>query len=214
MSKSVINYYLSKVSRGDKSLLEALCAHLAERLVYVPSLELSTDASSGSTSVSVVQFEEGDRRLVPAFTTEKFFKEWQQKEGQKGQAISLFGADLCAALDAETWVSVDPGSDNPVELPPLVVARIAKTGVDGEGTIHAPPPVAEKAPEAPPGEEEKPVAAQGGAPEVASEEESVSSTVKRPIIFSSSAILRPEMPKASKETKPKRSFLNLLKSSK
>lgn len=218
MSKSVINFYLEKVSQGDRSFMEALCVQLAERLVYVPVLDVTADASGVSTTVDVVQFREGERHIIPAFTSEKRFQEWKSKAAHQGGSISLLGADLCAALGSGSWVSIDPGNPASVELPPAVVEKIAKTGIDGEGTIQSPPGPAKAEPAGPgqaPALEEKSRQGQPVGPKVMVQEEDVAvSTVNRRIIFSSSAIVRPELPAKAPQVKAKRSFLSFLKSAK
>ena len=132
MQKSLLNVYLERMSRGDVSCADKLCNRLAERLVHIP---VTQEAKHGQgTTVSVVRFKEGDKSVVPMFTSEKNFEKWCAEHDHQGESISLLGADFCRALDPQIWVLVDPDSDTPVEFPPVLVNKIWEQAYAGEET--------------------------------------------------------------------------------
>lgn len=129
MSKSLFNLYLQKVAEGDPNYLEKLLARLSDRLIYIPVSKKSSISSSGSgtnISISVLCLKEAHRSLVPAFTSEKVLTKWCAEKGYSGESIALLGADLCAALKNNSWLVINPGSDNPVELQPFMVQKLCK----------------------------------------------------------------------------------------
>ncbi len=109
--------------------MEKLLARLSDRLIYIPASKkssLSTGGSGTNISISVLCLKEAHRSLVPAFTSEKLLSKWCAEKGYSGESISLLGADLCAALRNNSWLVINPGSDNPVELQPFMVQKLCK----------------------------------------------------------------------------------------
>ena len=131
MKKSLLHFYLQKVHDGDASHLEQLCAQLADRLVFIPTTSKET-MSGGSTLVNVVRISEAHRYMVPIFTDRDGLQVWSAKHASNAASISLLGADLCTVLDSKAWVVVDPGTENVVELQPVMVQKIASMGLADE----------------------------------------------------------------------------------
>ena len=130
MQKSLLNVYLERMSRGDVSCADKLCNRLAERLVHIPVTQ--EEKHGQGTTVSVVRFKDGDKSVVPMFTSEKNFEKWCADHSHNGESISLLGADFCRALDPQIWLLVDPDSEAPVEFPPLLVTKIWEQAYAGE----------------------------------------------------------------------------------
>lgn len=210
--KSLLNLYLQKVAEGDESYADRLCAQLCDRLLYVPVAPTEKKAGSETKlTFNVVTIAEAHRSLVPIFTTEEAYKAWVGASQHKGASISLLGADFCAALSGDSWVQVDPGTERKVELPPLLVKKIASHGVadeaarQGERTTIKETPVAEP----------KSTPAATLASEPAERSRSVTSTsLGRPVILSS-AEKQPVLPKEEEQKKPqkRKSLLKYLKGS-
>ena len=156
MRKSLLNLYMQKVAEGDRSYVDRLCKQLSDRLVFAPvvSSPASAPGAKAKSTFSVLRISEGSRSLVPIFTSEKRFKEWGEKKGHGGGSISLLGGDFCAALGAETWLSIDPGFDEKLEIEPAWVVKISESGLSEEHSepqedsieIEIPEPQAAKAP--------------------------------------------------------------------
>lgn len=131
MQKSLFNLYMQKVAAGDLSYLDRLCKQLADRLVFAP-ITASSGAGAGAqskTTFSVLRISEPHRSLVPLFTTEKRFKEWADKNGHSSGSISLLGGDFCAALGADTWITLDRGFEDAIELDPVFVAKVSASSM-------------------------------------------------------------------------------------
>jgi hypothetical protein len=142
--------YMQKVSEGDRSYVDRLCKQLSDRLVFAPVV--SSPASAGGAkkaTFSVLRLSEADRLLVPIFTSEKRFKEWGQKREHGGGSISLLGGDFCAALGTDTWVSIDPGFDDGLELEPSLVIKISQSGLNDEPATEDSVEIEVPAPQAP-----------------------------------------------------------------
>lgn len=134
MRKSLLNMYMQKVAEGDRSYVDRLCKQLSDRLIFAPVVS-APPAAAGAKSkstFSVLRISEASRSLVPIFTSEKRFKEWGEKRGHGGGSISLLGGDFCAALGADTWVTIDPGFDESLELEPTLVVKISESGLNDE----------------------------------------------------------------------------------
>ncbi|MBX7143417.1 MAG: SseB family protein [Oligoflexia bacterium] len=132
MRKSLLNLCLQKVAEGDESFFDRLCQQLADRLIFaaVASGGENQGGAEGRVTFSIVRMQEGHRLVVPIFTSEELYKTWEKATGHRGGSISLLGADFCAALDAQTWIRVDPGSNHCVELQPVLVKKVARVEVD------------------------------------------------------------------------------------
>ena len=144
MSISPIQTYLKKVAAGDDSYREKLCNQLAERLVYVPSLSTMQANFGKTTRVSVVRFKDGEKDLVPIFTSERAFDAWRTSNSYPGGSFSLICADLCMALEPQSWIKIDPGTEVEVTLAPEQVDQIAQTGLDQAEEPPPPPPSREE----------------------------------------------------------------------
>jgi len=133
VTKSLLYLYIQKVAAGDTSYTDRLVHRLAERLLYVPvttSGRPEARVSGGSVKVEVVLLKETERSLVPAFTEERLLRNWCSRNGYSGESITLLGADLCAAIAAETWLWVNPGDGYAIELQPVLVEKIRQTEID------------------------------------------------------------------------------------
>lgn len=171
MRKSLLSLYMQKVASGDLSYLDRLCKQLADRLVFTP-IVASSDSSDASpkTTFSVLRINEASRSLVPLFTTERRFKEWNEKTKHQGGSISLLGGDFCAALGPNTWISLDRGFEDSIELDPVFVAKVSASSLHEDAdedtevdvsfdqqpaissrTVAPPETVAEKIASVPPG---------------------------------------------------------------
>ena len=123
MQKSMLHILLKKIAGGDASAKSKVVARLAERLIIVPSL--SSTSEGRETKVSVITIKEGQRSLIPIFTTLPLLKDWLEKNEIKGEGISINCADICLALGRERWIVVDPGTDYWCELEPEIVKEIS-----------------------------------------------------------------------------------------
>ncbi|MBN8550402.1 MAG: SseB family protein [Deltaproteobacteria bacterium] len=134
MRKSLLNLYLQKVAEGDRSYVDRLCKQLSDRLIFAPVVSSPASASGAraKSTFSVLRITEGARSLVPIFTSEKRFKEWGEKRSHGGGSISLLGGDFCAALGADTWVTIDPGFEENLEIEPALVVKISESGLSEE----------------------------------------------------------------------------------
>ena len=135
MSSTVINMLLKRIAGGDKAAIKTLCVHLADRLVFVPTIASTSDSATGSTTIEIVRIVEGAQSFVPVFTTDRTWKEWKKANGHEGDALNLLGADLCAALGNEACVAVDPGSKFSIRLSPDDVRLVADVEID-ENTLE------------------------------------------------------------------------------
>ena len=136
MTKSLLNLYMQKVSQGDESYVAKLITQLADRLVYVPITQRSSDADASALKVNVVKLKEAHRSLVPVFTSEKLMADWCAKQGSGDESISLLSADLCQALGPDSWVWVNPGSESPVELQPFMVEKLRNVGAQAHELVE------------------------------------------------------------------------------
>lgn len=134
MQKGPIYISISRVLAGDASnnnaALEKLCRQLADRTVFVPTKD-STDSSvtRAPTPVQVVRIVDSKgRHLVPIFLHQNTLSEWCQSEGLSENFISLLGADICIALDQNSWIILEAGTENELKLEPKVVELISKVG--------------------------------------------------------------------------------------
>ncbi len=134
MKKSLLEFYLNKVKAGDDGSIDDLCSRLAERLIFVPVTRSESTTPDGSVwKIKILKLKEGERELVPTFTTESFYQAWSKSTGLgKLQSISIFGADICAALEPGVWLSVDIGTPHEVNLQPFIVKKIAEAPVGEE----------------------------------------------------------------------------------
>lgn len=104
------------MANGDTLYLERLCYQLSDSVIYLPVSSLSEDEER--TKVLPIVWTQKEAHSIPVFTQYRFFDEWQN---QKSLAISLKGGDLCAALTEECSVTIDPGTEHAVVLPPSIV---------------------------------------------------------------------------------------------
>ncbi len=126
MKKSLLNLYMQKVASGDLNYLDRLCKQLADRLVFTPITSSSNSGpNKAKTTFSVLRLNDNGNSQVLLFTTEKRFKEWSQKASHQAGSISLLGADFCAALGKETWISLDKGFEEEIVLDPVFVAKVS-----------------------------------------------------------------------------------------
>ena len=123
MQKTVLHLLLKKISQGDVKAKDKVVPKLAERLVIVPSVK-TTNAGS-ETKVSVITIREGDRNLIPIFTSMALLKNWLAKNEIAGEGLSLNCADICMVLGTHRWLMVDPGTDYWCEIEPMYVEKIA-----------------------------------------------------------------------------------------
>lgn len=123
MQKSAIHLLLQKVAQGDVAAKGKIVPKLAERLVIVPTL--ASKNQGRETKVSIVTIREGERSLIPVFTTMSVLKAWLTKNEIQGEGTSINCADICLALGGNRWLMVDPGTDYWCELEPAIVSQIA-----------------------------------------------------------------------------------------
>lgn len=127
--KAMLQSLLWKVARGDKTSIVKLCNIIAGEEVYIPTLKVQ-ETNGSSTKVSVMRLREGDRRLVPIFTTEGELTEWMSVMGIAGSTMPLLCSDLCLTLDNQTWLLIETQGKGAVELEPKYVKLIANTELD------------------------------------------------------------------------------------
>jgi len=132
MKKSLLTLYIEKVAEGDVSFVDRLCAQLADRLIYVPIKKEGSAPKSRQVSFEVLKLNEGEKILVPVFTSEHFLTNWCQAQGLDAELISLLGADFCLALGDGSWLLIDPGAGATVELPPDDVRKIATVDAEAD----------------------------------------------------------------------------------
>ncbi len=120
---------MKKIAAGDRSAVTSLCIHLADRLMFVPTISTHSDVT-GTTRVIIVRINEAEGVLVPAFTTDKAFAHWKATTGHSGESLQLLGADLCTAIGEGIGLLVDPGSEISIKLSPEDVASIANTQIE------------------------------------------------------------------------------------
>lgn len=136
MQKSVLHLLLKKVSDGDLTAAPKLCSKMADRLVHIPTLEVKNEGSK-STKISVIRVREGERALVPLFTTQQLLKNWLEINEIEGDGMSLLCADVCMALESANWIMIDAGTDYWVELEPRWVQTIAQTNMEDDEFLEA-----------------------------------------------------------------------------
>jgi len=141
MKKSVLNLYLQKVAAGDESYLDKLLLQLGERLIYIPILEKLQSSGQQGLKVNIVRLKEAHRSVVPVFTSERELTQWCGKEGYANESISLLGSDLAAALKSETWLRVNPGSEDSVELQPFLVKKLVGSESESEVKVVSAPEI-------------------------------------------------------------------------
>lgn len=131
--RSLIEFYLQKVSSGHDDYLSSLCAQLGERLLSIPVI--STQVTGDNVqNVKIIVLNEGLRTFVPVFTSVTLLKEWAGTRNTQASVVSLLGADVCLAIDPEHWLIVNPLSKNEVILPPHSIKKIAESG-DNSATL-------------------------------------------------------------------------------
>lgn len=138
MTKSLLSLYLQRVKDGDDTFIPKLAERLSERLIYVPVEAAESQADGSEMRVSPFRMVEAKRKLVPIFTSEQLFRKWAQSRPGEVEFISLLGGDFCAALVSQkTWLLVNPGGVDSVELQPSIVGLIAGSSTDS-GMYKAP----------------------------------------------------------------------------
>lgn len=105
-----------------------LIERLADRLILVPTAEPS-ESEGDVSKVKVLRIVESDRFVIPVFSSMPMLKDWCEKNSQRVEFISVLGADFCAALEENQWLSIDPGSTTNLELNPDHVREIASAEV-------------------------------------------------------------------------------------
>ncbi len=125
--KNLLNLYLAKVAAGDKSYLAKLVKRLADRLLFIPVLKKSGQASKGGSSmkVNVYRHQQSNQEVIPVFTSERNMQKWSISISATFDQISVLGADLCTALGESNYISIDEGSDHAVVFDPQVIIQIA-----------------------------------------------------------------------------------------
>jgi hypothetical protein len=238
MNKSPIEIFISKVASGEHSYMERLCAQLADRLVYVP-LAAPVRNQGSKTTITAFTMHQGNRSVVPVFTSESKFKNWCFEEGHNDASFSVLGADLCAVLDSTSWIVLDPLDSVSVELNPEAVAMVAAsvqalptpaTSQNSEPQASVIPATATPSAVERAGASAIPAAAVAQGPVLANPliapvPPAPAANSTRTIIFSSSNVLAEQAPAAASMAQPqrsssgaqnspggkKRSFLNFLK---
>src|SRR5690606_5268696 len=124
--------------------------------VYVP-LAAPVKSSGGSTKVEVLRFNDDERVLVPAFTSERTFKNWCFEYGHNDASFTLLGGDLCAVLEDGTWLRIDQCDPHMVELAPSQVRKVAESGLLEKQDEEAPGEMSAGS-ETPPSENARPMA--------------------------------------------------------
>ena len=138
MQKGPIYISISRVLAGDTSAnnaaLDKLCRQLADRTVFVPTKE-STEGlvTRTPTPVQVLRIVDNKgRSLVPVFLQQNTLADWCQHEGLAENSISLLGADICVAMAGDSWIILEPNTENELKLEPKIVELISKVGQDQE----------------------------------------------------------------------------------
>ena len=131
MTKSLLSLYLQRVKDGDDTFVQKLVGRLADRLIYVPVDSAESQADGSEMRVNVFRIVEAHRKLVPIFTAEHLFRKWAENRPGEVEFISLLGSDFCASLSGQkTWLLVNPGSADSVELQPTIVGLIGGSTLD------------------------------------------------------------------------------------
>lgn len=128
MERSIINLYLSKVKDGDASFYDKLCTQLADRLLYIPVLDdrsVRTEADDSKTSVRVLSSVLDGKSMIAVFTSGQRYRNWESMHGTNGHFIQMLGGEFCLTLGDQTWLIVDDGARNSLQIEPKWVRHIA-----------------------------------------------------------------------------------------
>ena len=69
---------------------------------------------------------------MPVFLQQNTLVDWCQHEGLAENSISLLGADICVAMAGDSWIILEPNTENELKLEPKIVELISKVGQDQE----------------------------------------------------------------------------------
>lgn len=129
--RSTLTLYLDRVAEGDETYRQKLCKNLADRTLYVP-LDGSDDAFNEQRdlgiTIKVKQMKYAGKQVVPVFTDQRLYKEWETRTAHKTDSVALMGADLCAVLPFGLWLLLDHGGESEVLLDMDAVESIAAVG--------------------------------------------------------------------------------------
>jgi len=120
---SKIEQYLEAIYRGQNASVSVLLPALANQFVFAPLLDITHENDARSTNrIKVATFAAGLRRVVPVFTSEKFFNDWSDG---RYRSFSVAGGDLALTLPKGSWLVLNPGKMHSLELSPDDVITLA-----------------------------------------------------------------------------------------
>ena len=135
-NEKVVESFLEKIAAGQTEYLSDLLRHLADEILYTPAVCIeNTGDPKGTNKIRVAMFSSEGRSIVPTFSSEEYFVDWSDG---KHQCFSVSGADLALSLPGNTWLVLNPGYANDLELSPEQVSAIAASGVVSEHPGYTP----------------------------------------------------------------------------
>jgi len=114
-AENPLEFYLQQLARGDRQYFSAALELLANEILYTPVTIGEASSAGNVQKFKVVTQSSGNKKLVPTFTSEDYFANWA---GEDFQCLPVTGADLAVTLPSNSWLVVNPGMDNSIELSP------------------------------------------------------------------------------------------------
>ncbi len=114
--------YLKRIALGERKHTRSALLLLANDLLVTP-LAKRSDERSGAEKLSVVTLAQGEKKLIPTFTSEDYFLSWSQG---KHQSFSVAGADLAISIPRGSSLLIDPGQAHSIELSPEQVNELSQ----------------------------------------------------------------------------------------
>lgn len=126
---SLIPELLRRLAGGDGAAVVELLYVLSDHVVTVPverrpsgERRTSRAGTPHEERVRIPPLEAEGRTVIPVFTSTDLFLDWSDG---RYQPLSLVGADLALVLPKDRWLSVDPGQEHNVSLPPKTLPLLA-----------------------------------------------------------------------------------------
>lgn len=103
-----IQTLLEEIAAGDVSARAAVLPLLSAHIVLIPMTEVRSSGERGETKrIKLVTLSEGERKFIPAFTTEDLFSAWSN---DRYQCLPIAVEDLALTLSGATEIAVDLGT--------------------------------------------------------------------------------------------------------
>ena len=101
-SSEYLELSLAEIRQGDIRFKDVLTVFFQNSLLFIP-IRQKTDFAE-SSKILPARFLDGDREVIPVFTSQERLEEWSTEF----QSILVYGSDLVMMIDSELSLSLDP----------------------------------------------------------------------------------------------------------